>query len=147
MAIASEDPLSHCYDIKSADLSLVALVLKTAHTAHIGQALSQQLAESPGFFEQDPLIIDVSQLVAQGLSLDTLDLPALLPLLRTHGLLPLAIKGAPEALLAQAKALGLVDASDARLRRSVASAEPAQTQQLQRPSWVRQRLWRRLRPW
>ena len=54
MAIVSESPQSHCYDIKSADLSLLALVLKTTDIQAISQALAQQLAESPGFFEQDP---------------------------------------------------------------------------------------------
>ncbi len=127
MAIVSESPQSHCYDIKSADLSLLALVLKTTDIQAISQALEQQLAESPGFFEQDPVIIDVSWLTADNDAV-TLNLESLLPLLRQHGLLPLAIKGAQSALLNHAKGLGLVDASDARIRRSVPLAEPVQTQ-------------------
>ena len=127
MAIVSESPQSHCYDIKSADLSLLALVLKTTDIQAISQALEQQLAESPGFFEQDPVIIDVS-LIASDSDAVTLNLESLLPLLRQHGLLPLAIKGAQSALLNHAKGLGLVDASDARIRRSVPLAEPVQTQ-------------------
>ena len=98
MAIVSESPQSHCYDIKSADLSLLALVLKTTDIQAISQALEQQLAESPGFFEQDPVIIDVSWLTADN-DVVTLNLESLLPLLRQHGLLPLAIKGAQSALL------------------------------------------------
>lgn len=125
MAIVSEAPLSHCYDIKSADLSLLALVLKTTNIQAISQALVAQLAESPGFFDQDPVIIDVSFLNSEENDA-TIDLQVLLPLLREQGLLPLAIKGAQEALLAQAKDLGLVDASDARIRRSVPLAEPVQ---------------------
>lgn len=125
MAIVSESPQSHCYDIKSADLSLLALVLKTTDIQAISQALEQQLAESPGFFEQDPVIIDVSWLTADNDAV-TLNLESLLPLLRQHGLLPLAIKGAQSALLTHAKGLGLVDASDARIRRSVPLAETVQ---------------------
>jgi septum site-determining protein MinC len=125
MAIVSESPQSHCYDIKSADLSLLALVLKTTDIQAISQALEQQLAESPGFFEQDPVIIDVS-LIASDSDGVTLDLESLLPLLRQHGLLPLAIKGAQSALLNHAKGLGLVDASDARIRRSVPLAQTVQ---------------------
>lgn len=125
MAIVSESPQSHCYDIKSADLSLLALVLKTADIQAISLALEQQLAESPGFFEQDPVIIDVS-LISTGADIGTLNLESLLPLLRQHGLLPLAIKGAQTDLLAHAKGLGLVDASDARIRRAVPLAEPVQ---------------------
>ena len=125
MAIVSEASISNCYDIKSADLSLVALVLKTADIAAISQALVQQLKESPGFFDQDPLIIDVSFLGSEQ-DLPSIDFQALLPLLREHGLVPLAIKGAQGELLAQAKGVGLVDASDARIRRSVPLADVVQ---------------------
>ena len=121
MAIASEDPSNPCYEIKSADLSLVALLLKTTDIAEVSQALKQQMAESPGFFDQDPVVIDVS-----GLGLvddETIDLKGLMAVLREHALVPLAIKGAPAALLSLAKGAGLVDATDARIRRSVPLAE------------------------
>ena len=124
MAIVSENTVLSCYDIKSADLSLVALVLKTADVSLIEQALRAQLAESPGFFEQDPVIIDVGFLDLEHSPENTFDLQRLLPVLREQGLLPLAIKGAQASLLQQAKALGLVDASDARIRRSVQLVEP-----------------------
>jgi septum site-determining protein MinC len=76
MAIASEDPSNPCYEIKSADLSLVALLLKTTDIAEVSRALKQQMAESPGFFDQDPVVIDVS-----GLTLvddETIDLARLM---------------------------------------------------------------------
>ena len=44
-------------------------------------------------------------------------------MLRHQGLVPLAIKGAQSDLLSVAQGLGLVDASDARIRRSVPVAE------------------------
>ena len=122
MAISSEDPSQLCYEIKSADLSLVALLLKTTDIAEVSRALKQQLAESPDFFDQDPLVIDVS-----GLNLvdnETFDLQGLMSVLREHALVPLAIKGASPELLGLAKGVGLVDASDARIRRSVPLAEP-----------------------
>lgn len=122
MAIASEDPSNPCYEIKSADLSLVALLLKTTDITEVSRALKQQMAESPGFFDQDPVVIDVS-----GLGLvddEIIDLKGLMAVLREHALVPLAIKGAPAALLSLAKGAGLVDATDARIRRSVPLAEP-----------------------
>jgi septum site-determining protein MinC len=122
MATDSDASSIHCYDIKSADLPLVALVLKTSDVHAVSKALSQQLAESPDFFDQDPLLIDVTGL-SEDLQTSVFDLPALLGVLRTHGLVPLAIKGAHKELLALAKPLGLVDASDARIRRSVPVAE------------------------
>jgi septum site-determining protein MinC len=121
MAIASEDPSNPCYEIKSADLSLVALLLKTTDIAEVSRALKQQMAESPGFFDQDPVVIDVS-----GLGLvddETIDLKDLMVVLREHALVPLAIKGAPASLLSLAKGAGLVDATDARIRRSAPLAE------------------------
>lgn len=123
MASVSEDPFSNCYDIKSADLSLVALLVKTTNVDAISKALVQQLAESPGFFDQDPLLIDVSNLSPEE-SAHHLDLRALMNVLHQHSLIPLAIKGANEALLTTARGMGLVDASDARIRRSIALADP-----------------------
>jgi septum site-determining protein MinC len=120
MAIVSEDPLSSCYEFKSADLSLVALILKTTDMTLLETALKAQLDESPGFFDQDPVLIDVSGIEIHA---ESLNLERLLGLLRQHGLLPLAIKGAKEALLTQAQGMGLVDASDARIKRSMLVSE------------------------
>jgi septum site-determining protein MinC len=120
MAIVSEDPSSSCYDIKSADLSLVALVLKTHDVTLVNAALKRQMDESPGFFDQDPVLIDVSHLESDP---EAQDLATLMGVLRDHGLVPLAIKGAKGAFLEQARGLGLVDASDARIRRSVQLAD------------------------
>jgi septum site-determining protein MinC len=122
MAFVSEDTPQNGYDIKSADLSLLALVLKTPDVLSVSLALQQQLAETPGFFDQDPVLVDVSAL--EPTTHADLDLMGLLAVLRQHHLVPLAIKGAQEALLLQAKALGLVDASDARIRRSVPLEAP-----------------------
>lgn len=127
MAIVSEDPRLPCYDIKSADLSMVALLLKTTDMQAVSAALTHQLAESPGFFNQDPLIIDVTGLASDDAQ-SAIDLPELVRVLRLHALVPLAIKGASGPIWAQAQAMGLVDASDARVRRSLAvpeAAEPA----------------------
>lgn len=121
MAIVSEDPLTPCYDIKSAELSLVALLLKTHDVQALALALEQQMADSPDFFDQDPLLIDVTALSTENQLL--IDLPDLLQILRAHHLLPLAIKGAQVELLDKAKGLGLVDAADARIRRTTSLAE------------------------
>lgn len=121
MTIVSEDPPIPCYDIKSAELSLVALLLKTHDMAALTLSLQQQMADSPGFFDQDPVLIDVSALSTENQSL--VDLAMLMAVLRAHHLVPMAIKGAQAALMALAKGHGLVDASDARIRRSASLAE------------------------
>lgn len=128
MAIVSEDPSNPCYDIKSADLSLVAFLLKSTDITAVSRSFKSKMAESPGFFDQDLVVIDVS-----GLALahdETFDLQALMLVLHEHGLVPLAIKGAPPALLTLAKGLGLVDATDARTGHSVMLPEAPQSQPL-----------------
>lgn len=102
------------YDIKSADLPLVAFQLKTADLQAVSQALQTQLAESPGFFDQDPVLIDLDTLPDDA---GTIDFSALLGLLRQHGLTPVAIKTAQPAWLQAALDVGLVQADDARIRR------------------------------
>ena len=126
MSIASEDPHNPCFEIKSADLSLVALLLKTTDVAEVSRALKHQLAESPGFFDQDPVVIDISALTLK--EDETIDFKALIVALQEHALVPLAIKGAFGRLLDLAKGHGLVNASDARIRRSMPIAEAAPTQ-------------------
>jgi septum site-determining protein MinC len=116
------------YDIKSADLPLVAFQLKSADLQAVAQALQAQLAESPGFFDQDPVLIDLETLPADA---GAIDFSALIRLLRQHGLCPVAIRTAQADWLGAARAAGLVQADDARIRRqapataAVAATPPA----------------------
>jgi septum site-determining protein MinC len=121
MSTASEDRQSPCFEIKSADLSLVALLLKTTDMAEVSRTLKQQLAESPGFFDNDPVVIDIGALNL--MEDETIDFKTLMSTLQEHAMVPLAIKGASARLLELAKGHGLVDASDARIRRSIPLAE------------------------
>jgi septum site-determining protein MinC len=109
------------YDIKSADLPLVAFQLKSVDLLAVGQALQAQLAESPGFFDQDPVLIDLDTLPPES---GTIDFSALTGLLRQHGLRPVAIKTTQSGWLQAARDAGLVQADDARIRRQ-APASPA----------------------
>ncbi|MEY5028518.1 MAG: Septum site-determining protein MinC [Pseudomonadota bacterium] len=104
------------FEIKSADLALVALLLKTANVDWIAQGLKAQLAETPDFFNQDPLLIDLTGLGDQDAQED-IDFANLVEVLRQHALVPLAVKGGSNAQRAAAFDAGLVDANDARVRR------------------------------
>ena len=114
----STDSPASCYDLKSADLALVALILKTADLDTLAQGLSQQLAETPDFFDQDPLLVDLSHLPDEQQD-QAIDFSALVALLRGYRLVPLAVKGGGPERMAQALQAGLVNASDARIRRQV----------------------------
>ena len=74
------------YDIKSADLPLVAFQLKSLDLQAVAQGLAAQLAETPGFFDQDPALIDLEGLPTEA---GAIDFPALIDLLRQHQLLSL----------------------------------------------------------
>ncbi len=102
------------FEIKSADLPLVAFQLKSLDLQAVAQALDKQLAETPGFFDQDPTLIDLDGLGTPG---ETIDFSALLTLLRQHKLHPVAVKTSEPSWLQAAMAAGLAQADDARIRR------------------------------
>jgi septum site-determining protein MinC len=110
------------FEIKSAQLPLVALLLKTtdwtvlAHDllSHYGES-----GESPDFFDHDPLVIDFSQLDADT---PAQDLKPLLETLQLCRLVPVAIRGANLQWTASAIATGLVEApADAPRSRSTSA--------------------------
>ena len=97
------------FDLKSASLPLVAVVLKTTDTATLAADLAARMADSPGFFDNDPVLIDLA--LVQGS--DTVpDFVALVALLRSHHTVPVAVRGGNAAQTAAALAAGLVAAPD-----------------------------------
>ena len=102
------------YEIKSADLPLVAFQLKSMDLQAVEQALSQQLAETPGFFDHDPALIDLDNLATDA---GAIDFTRLINVLRHHQLNPVAVKTSNAQWLDAAKAAGLAQADDARIRR------------------------------
>lgn len=118
------------FEIKSANLPLVALLLRSADLRRLTRELAQRFDDIPNFFEQDPLVIDLSPL-ANSADADTpIDFLALTQLLRQYQLQPLAVKGGSAAHMADALATGLVAAGDAQVLQarvpSPPTAAPAQ---------------------
>ena len=98
------------FDLKSALLPLVAVVLKTTDTAALAADLAARMADSPGFFDNDPVLIDLA--LVQGS--DTVpDFMALVALLRSHRTVPVAVRGGNAAQTEAALAAGLVAAPEA----------------------------------
>jgi septum site-determining protein MinC len=60
MADASAARTKAVFEFKSATLPLIAVILKTADLSLLATALDLQLADSPDFFEQEPVVIDLS---------------------------------------------------------------------------------------
>ena len=105
----SQASAPHAYEIKSASLPLVSFLLKTPDTSALQADMSRRLGATPGFFDNDPVVIDLSQLEDP---YNLLDLPSVCLMLRTHQMLPVAVRGANEHQLANAHKAGLFEARD-----------------------------------
>ena len=62
MSSASTGAPALAFEIKSAQLSLVALVLKSAVQEDIARELQHRYGDTPDFFDQEPLLVDLSAL-------------------------------------------------------------------------------------
>ena len=83
------------FEIKSANLPLVALLLKSTDLEQLSRELAQRFGDMPDFFDNDPLVVDLSPLTAaesDGLC-TALDFGSLVSLLRSYRLMPLAVRG------------------------------------------------------
>ena len=109
MADASAARTRAVFEFKSATLPLIAVILKTADLDLLAEALDAQLADSPDFFEQEPVVIDLSQLEAEAHDGEPaeLDFDRLRQLLARHQTQPIAVRGGSEAQNAAARAAGL----------------------------------------
>jgi len=123
------------FEIKSANFPLVALLLKSTDLAAVSRELTQRFGDIPDFFDQDAMVIDLSPLqAASQAGSGEIDFPALMALLGSYRLVPIAIKGGNPAQMAAARQAGLLPAPDAQLltpRPAAASAEPPPPQQMQ----------------
>lgn len=126
LALAGHAPAT--FEIKSAHLSLVALLLKSPDLTLLATELDQRYGDMPGFFEGENTLIDLQPLQAVAPEA-ALDFGTLLHLLERHQLRPLAVRGGSEAQMAQALAAGLVAAPDAVMARSQPPAAASSTAQ------------------
>ena len=70
------------FEIKSAQLPLVALLLKTADLGQLAEEMTQRYGDIPDFFDHDPLLVDLGPLQAGEQADSPVDFPALVSLLR-----------------------------------------------------------------
>lgn len=102
--------MSTTFEIKSAQLPLIALVLKSPDLKQVVSDITQQFgpqSDSPDFFDNDALVMDFSQIHALT---DTQDLQTLLQTLRACRLKPVAVRQASQGITDAALDLGLIDA-------------------------------------
>jgi septum site-determining protein MinC len=141
MAIMA-NPLVHCpsmsislaakapttFEIKSAHLSLVALCLKSSDIPAIEADLRQHYGDMPGFFDNDPVVIDLSALPPDSTGLSApIEFQALHTLLREFKLRAVAVRGGSSVQQQAALGAGLFPAEDAApIRTTPAQSAPAQ---------------------
>ena len=111
----------HSFELKSATLGLLSVLLRSADLNVLATDLQARLGDTPDLFNFDPLLIDLTQLQRVDAEMPV-DLIALMTLLRRHRMQPVALLGANAAELVLAQSLGLADAPLDAL--TVGKAEP-----------------------
>ena len=126
MTVALQATAPATFEIKSANLPLVALLLKTTDLVALSRELALRFGDIPDFFDQDALLIDLSPLAATAHAGNSdVDFPALITLLGDYQLVPIAVKGGTPAQTAAALQAGLLPVPDAQLMGGRAATAPA----------------------
>jgi len=118
VALAGRAPAT--FEIKSANLPLVSLLVKSTDLAAMAEELKARFGDVPEFFDNDPLVLDLSPLGGEG----ELDFSELLHLLRGYRVMPVAVRGGSDEQMKQGVLKGLAVANELR----VISAPQAATQ-------------------
>ena len=117
MAVDPTGAVRPSFDLKSAQLPVLSIVLRSTDASALVDDLAKRLADDPDFFDNDPVLIDLSHVqAAEG----EIDFVWLLQALRAHHAVPVAVHGGNEAQMAAAHALGLAAAPDAHPIRQAA---------------------------
>lgn len=120
MAASSGSAARASFDLKSATLPLISVVLRTADSASLSQEVERRLAEQADFFDQDPVLVDLTQLPPGS----DIDFAVLVHALRRMRVLPVGVRGARADQVAAARAVGLTEAPDVPAVRPAAAQAP-----------------------
>ena len=117
MAVEPSGAARHSFDLKSAQLPVLAVVLRSVNMQAVIEDLSRHLADDPDFFDNDPILIDLTHVREEA---SEIDFAALVAALQEHHTVPVAVRGGSEAQMAAAHAAGLAAAADAPAGKAVA---------------------------
>lgn len=115
VSLGGQAPAS--FDLKSAHLPLLALLLKSSDLDLLRREFAERYGDQPEFFDHDPLLIDLHGVSANAVP----DLAAVAALLREHRLCAVAVHARDDDQRAAAQAAGLPVADGLSLPRT----EPA----------------------
>jgi septum site-determining protein MinC len=131
-SIESNDPMSAvvcdtepsaCLELRSAALTLMAVVLKTADLDALTDELERRADAMPGLFDDEPVAVDLSLLREAG---EVPDFGALVVLLCQHGMRPIAVRGGNAGQMAAARDAGLIEAPEGATRAALREIAPPQ---------------------
>jgi septum site-determining protein MinC len=117
VALAGRAPAT--FEIKSANLPLVSLLLKSTDLAALADELKARFGDVPQFFDNDPLVLDLSPLGGKG----EVDFGELMHLLRGYRVIPVAVKGGSEEQMQQGVLKGLAVANELRVVQAPATPD------------------------
>jgi septum site-determining protein MinC len=109
------------FEIKNVHLPLMSVLVKTADLTHLANDLQQRFGDTPDFFDNDPVLIDLQALDPQA---GPLEISSLLQLLKRHRMNPVALRAAHPLQEAAAILAGLFVVQE--LRPMAGASAPAQ---------------------
>lgn len=109
MAAVSSEIATTILELRSAALTLIAVVLKTTDVDALAAELEQRASVMPGLFDGEPVAIDLSRVRDAD---EAVDFSGIIALLRRYRMVPLAARGGNAEQMAAALAAGLVEAAE-----------------------------------
>lgn len=115
--------VSNCFQIKSANMAMVSLILESTHTDEVIEAMRDALSQKAAFFDNDAAILDLSFI--EDSCDDCLDFQRICDEALKFGLRVVAVKGGSPEQYERAQACGLADGSAASVGLSALKARAA----------------------
>ena len=106
------------FDLKGSLFTLTVLYVRDIDLVALAQGLQTKVAQSPQFFEQAPVVVDLSALDSE------IDFAALYRVVVQSGFVPVALRHVAVPWLEQAKAAGWAILPDAKATRATSMPNP-----------------------
>ncbi|MEO5686442.1 MAG: septum site-determining protein MinC [Burkholderiaceae bacterium] len=107
--VADSTVIPFAFELKDTSLPLVTVVLHQADAAVLADELQQRLGDTPNFFDNDPVVIDLAPVRERE---EPIAFDAVVAALRKHRMCPSLVTGGNAAQMADALAAGLAAAPD-----------------------------------
>jgi septum site-determining protein MinC len=109
--LSTQPAENNAFDMKAGTFTVPTLCIRHGDADALDRFLAGKIAQLPAFFDQAPLVIDLSQLGSDAV-LD--DFPVIVGMVRGHGMIPIGVRGASPQQKEQARMLELAVMPSAR---------------------------------